>query len=102
MLIALQSYGLELSDEMLAIYQELIAINTTVDGNYSTADRDRSKQLSFDLLAAPLLSATSGVLWLFPAAVSLDHCEMRGVIHLGLKSDHSFREESSSYAPSDP
>jgi hypothetical protein len=68
----LQSYGLQVSGPVMKHFEELYGVNATFTGNDTLRDANRLVASSHlvNIIQRPVEEALSGILWLFPCAVS--------------------------------
>jgi hypothetical protein len=64
-------YGVEVSDEALAIFDQMYMINSTWtrDEEVLNPRRDNATNLLITFIEVPVDESMSGILWLFPSAV---------------------------------
>ena len=76
--LIVQSYGIEVEEDLLTALVNLYSVNSTNPHNTTLSIQRQANATEFlgELLTIPTDRALSGILWLFPCAVSLD-CVMR-------------------------
>ena len=71
-----QSYGIPISEHVFEVYIKLYSLNVTIDYDAANVTQSlidsatHSAELVYEMINEPTNEALSGILWLFPAAVS--------------------------------